>query len=67
MRTSSGIDASLAVMPEDWPRTKALLTEAIKLPKDDRGRFIAAACRSEPKLQEELLSILDSYDTATRV
>ena len=67
MRTSSGIDASLAVMPEGWPRTKALLTEAIKLPKDDRGRFIAAACRSEPKLQEELLSILDSYDTATRV
>jgi hypothetical protein len=54
-------------VPEEWPRTKAVLTAAVRLPKDDRSRFIAAACPSEPKLRDELLSILDSYDTATRV
>jgi serine/threonine protein kinase len=67
MRTSSGTEGSLGVLPEDWPRTKALLTEAIKLTKADRQRFIAEACINEPQLRDELLSILASYDTAERV
>lgn len=67
MRTSSEIDASSAVVPEDWPRAQAVLTEAIKLSKDDRDRLIAAACPNQPGLRDELLSILSSYDIASRV
>jgi serine/threonine protein kinase len=67
MPTSSGNDASLGAVPRDWPQTKAVLTEAIKLPQGERRRFIAAACLHNPQLRDELLSILDNYDTAERV
>ncbi len=67
MPTSSGKDDSPKVAREDWPHTKILLTQAAKLSKEDRRRFIAAACANRPELRDELLSILESYDTASRV
>ena len=45
--------------------TQALLTEAIKLSKIDRQRFIAEACLQKPELKNELLTILESYDKAS--
>src|SRR5688572_23204279 len=47
--------------------TQALLTEAVKLSKFDRQRFIAEACLRTPELENELLTILDSYDKASNV
>jgi len=47
--------------------TQALLTEAVKLSKLDRQRFIAEACLRKPELQNEILTILESYDKASHI
>ena len=62
---TSGFGARLEDPPGDWPRTKAVLTQAVKLSKIDRQRFIADACLRKPELQKELLAILESYDKAS--
>ena len=52
-------------MSGDWPQTQVVLTEAVKLSKGDRRRFLAEACVKRPELRDELLAILETYETAS--
>jgi serine/threonine protein kinase len=53
------------VLPEEWPRARSVLTEALKVPTGERTRFIEDAFPNNPRLWDELLAILDGYDKAT--
>jgi serine/threonine protein kinase len=53
------------VLPEEWPRARSVLTEALKVPSGERTRFIEDAFPNNPRLWDELLAILDGYDKAT--
>jgi serine/threonine protein kinase len=53
------------VLPEEWPRARSVLTEALKVPSGDRTRFIEEAFPNNPRMWDELLAILDGYDKAT--
>ena len=53
------------VLPEEWPRARSVLTEALKVPTGERTRFIEDAFPNNPRLWDEMLAILDGYDKAT--
>lgn len=53
------------MLPEEWPRARSVLTEALKVPTGERTRFIEDAFPNSPRLWDELLAILDGYDKAT--
>jgi serine/threonine-protein kinase len=53
------------VLPEEWPRARSVLTEALRVPTGDRTRFIEDAFPNNPRIWDELLAILDGYDKAT--
>lgn len=53
------------MLPEEWPRARSVLTEALRVPTGDRTRFIEDAFPNNPRLWDELLAILDGYDKAT--
>lgn len=53
------------MLPEEWPRARSVLTEALKVPTGERTRFIEDAFPNNPRMWDELLGILDGYDKAT--
>src|SRR5690606_6874877 len=52
--------------PEGWQRLRALFDSAIALPAGEQEAFARAQASDDPELLDELLSMLDSRDGATR-
>jgi serine/threonine-protein kinase len=48
--------------PELWARVEAILWEALRLPADDRLRYLAGACADDRALQEEVGSLLVAHE-----
>ena len=46
----------------DWRRVEQLFHEALELPPDARGAFLAQACRGDPALQHDVESLLAQDD-----
>ena len=50
--------------PERWTRAKELFFDALALPSDGRRAWLAAACPSDPQLQDEVGSLIAAHDAA---
>jgi len=48
----------------DWTRVNELFHQALELPRDERGAFLAQACGGDEPLRLELTSLLDAHDEA---
>ncbi len=57
----------LAVTNADWTRVNALFHQALELPRDQRGAFLAQACGGDEPLRLELASLLDAHDRGRRL
>jgi serine/threonine protein kinase/tetratricopeptide (TPR) repeat protein len=49
---------------ERWARVKAVFLDALDYPESERGAFVAQACSTDPKLKDEVESLLESADAA---
>lgn len=50
---------------EAWKRVEELFEAALREPPEHRGRFLAQACPDDPELRGEVLSLLNSADSAS--
>lgn len=50
---------------EQWERTKQILEEALRVPVQERSRFLDAACGSDHDLRAEIESLISSHDEAS--
>src|ERR1035441_8641766 len=46
--------------PEIWNRVERLFLATVDLPPDERTRFLDLECAGDPKLRDEIESLLDS-------
>lgn len=49
--------------PEQWRRIKSLLSEALKLPPEQRSAFAESACPDDPTVRRELVEMLRQKET----
>ena len=54
----------LAVTNADWTRVNELFHQALELPRDQRGAFLAQACGGDEALRLEIASLLGAHDEA---
>jgi eukaryotic-like serine/threonine-protein kinase len=63
---SSGETAvnTMAENPELWARVKSVFLDALDLPEDERAEFLTRACAADPRMRQELESLLQSDHAA---
>ena len=52
------------ISDQQWQQAKVVFTEALEHPRSERGEFLERACAGDPRLREEVESLLNSYDEA---
>lgn len=48
--------------PEKWTKVKDILSQTLRLPVDERPKFIGSACGGDEELKREVENLLDSYE-----
>ncbi len=49
-----------------WQKLQAIFDEALGIPPAQRAAFVAHACAGEPRLSDEVMSLLDAHLAATK-
>ncbi len=50
--------------PERWQQIKEILDAALELGDEDRASYVARSCEGQPEVEQEVLSLLASYEEA---
>jgi serine/threonine protein kinase/Tol biopolymer transport system component len=61
---SEGASAQPEMTPERWHQVKDLLATVIRLPAEDRSKYMAEVCGSDSALRAELESLLAAHEIA---
>jgi serine/threonine protein kinase len=48
--------------PDNWHKIEAVLQDALDLPQQQRGAFVAEACSGDEVLEREVISLVDAFD-----
>jgi len=54
----------MAENPELWARVKSVFLDALELPEDERAAFLTRACADDPRMRQEVESLLRSDEAA---
>src|SRR5689334_1343832 len=54
----------MAEQPELWARVKSVFLDALELPEDERAAFLTRACADDPRMRQEVESLLRSDEAA---
>ncbi len=57
----------MTTTPQQWDRLKRVFSEIVELPLVERAAAIGEACKDEPWLRSELLSLLEADDRASAI
>ena len=49
---------------DQWERTKQILEEALRVPAEERSKFLDAACGNDQALRAEVESLIASHEEA---
>ena len=52
------------ISDQQWQQAKIVFTEALEHPRAEREEFVEQACAGDPRLRDEVQSLLNSYDEA---
>jgi len=63
---SEGTSPQPTMTPERWHQIKDSLADAIRLPAEDRPRYIAKVCGDDSALRTELESLIAAHEIAER-
>ncbi len=49
---------------ERWHKIKQIFNDALELSKSEREQFVQKSCSGDPELQQEILSLLNAYESS---